>query len=1058
MNAFVRRHLTVLKLSTAALSIAAAVSAVPAVAQETTSSIRGLIMATEGNPADVEVKITHVPSGTVSTATVNEEGRFGATGLRVGGPYTIQLTGPGFKPFKVEEVYVQLGQPYFLGVPMEMAGGDVQEVVITGTRLAELAAGIGTQFSEEDIRNAPSISRDLRDVIRNDPKVSLDPTNVNAISIAGTNNRFNSLTVDGVRQSDDFGLNNNGYPTQRSPISIDAVEQVSVLTAPYDVEYSNFQGGTINIVTKSGTNEFHGSVFGYYNDDSIAGDKSRERDLTFSFEEKTYGGTLGGPILQDKLFFFGSYENFKRKAPVETGPAGSGLPVEVPQVTQADYNAVINAARSVYNFDPLELSDELKEKDEKILGKIDWNITEAHRATFTYQRTEGNEVVQNNSSLSLRRVASPSNWYNRAITMNAYSGQLFSDWTDNFSTELKFGIKEVEVLQNPLAGNEFAEMQVTTPGGGTVYIGPDESRHANYLTNDLQTFKAKAQYLWGDHTFTGGYEREDLDIFNLFVQRAQGQFIFASINDFIARRATTLNYQNAFTNDANDAAADFSYAVDSFYLQDEFIATDALTVQFGVRYDRWSSDDTPPENANYIARNGFSNTETLDGRDLWQPRLGITYQATDTTTIRGGAGKFGGGSPNVWISNSFSNDGTTVVSQTINRTSPLASALDNVNGFDLPQNVLNNHTTLRGNGPVNAIDPKFKIPSSWRYSFAVDQVFDMGALGDEWQLTAEVLYTETEDAPIWRDLVLTRTGTAPDGRPIYGRRTGVPGSVGNDLLLTNTGEGHGLVLSFDLSKQWATDFGDFDGRVGYAYQDIKDVNPGTSSTALSNWDNLATSDINDPDLATSNYEIKHRFTYGGSWAKAFFGDYETGFSFFGESRIGRPYSYTFAGNSPVFGDPRQGSRQRQLFYVPRDQNDVILGAGLTWAQLDKFITDEGLDNYRGQIAPRNGFNSPWVHQIDIRFSQEIPGIFEGHKGIFTFDILNFGNLVNSDWGRLEQVSFPGVSPVVQAALDPATGKYVYTLPSGSTTLQGARNTLSAQNSVWRMQVGVRYEF
>lgn len=1063
--AILRRQLSTLNIGTGVLALAVASSwAIPAIAQETTSSMVGFITNADGSPAaGATVEIVHAPSGTRSVATANAEGRYSAAGLRVGGPYNVRVVSPGNPPQVIEGLFISLGKAFTLDLALQQ-GDMMQEIVVTGDRLTAAVAGTGRSFSEDQIKNSPTVNRDLKSTLKLDPRVSLDPTNLDAISIAGTNNRFNQISVDGVRQSDDFGLNNNGYPTQRSPISLDAIDQLAIVTNPFDVEYTGFQGGLVNIVTKSGTNDFHGSAFYYYTDGDLTGDKNKNNNYTFNFKEKTYGGTLGGPIIQDKLFFFGSYEKLDAETPQETGPSDGSAPVKIPGVTQAEYNQVLDIANRVYNYDAGALGSTLPEKDEKILARVDWNITEGHRATVSYQRTKGNGTSDTGNSVSSRTIATLGHLYDRSVTMDQYAGQLYSDWSDNFSTELKFGRKEVVTGQKSLRGTDFAEMEIRTVGGGTINVGPDEFRHANELTNDLNTYKAKGEYLWGDHTLTFGYEREELEIFNLFVPASQGFYIFNSIADFEARRAASFRYANALSNNADDGAAQFGYQTNSLYLEDKWDVTADLELTYGLRYDWWESSDKPNLNQIFTTRYGFDNTRTLDGLDLWSPRVGFKYEVNEDTTLSGGVGVFGGGTPNVWVSNSFSNDGVSITNQSITRnangtftlspgtpaSSTLgAAALNNVNGFDLPAELLARHGGLSGQGDVNAIAPGFNIPSEWQFALTVDHRFDIEGFGDNWRLSATGQYAKTRDAATWINGRYVVNGTLPDGRPRYVLRTGAP--TGNDLILDTQSKGDRLTITTMLDKEWQTDFGDINTFAGYTYQDSNEVNPGTSSTALSNWDNIAVADMNDPELATSNYEIKHRFVYAASWEKEWFTDLISTISVVGESRSGRPYSFTFRDGGPIFNDPRQNTRDRQLFYVPSSCTDVTL-VGATCDQLNDYIARNGLEQYRGQVVPRNSHRAPWVHQVDLAFKQEIPSFFEGHKAAFTLDIRNVGNLINSDWGRLEQVGFPGVVPVTVPSIGP-DGKYVYTGALADPSINA-----NAKSSVWQIQVGVRYEF
>ena len=438
---------------------------------------------------------------------------------------------------------------------------------------------------------------------------------------------------------------------------------------------------------------------------------------------------------------------------------------------------------------------------------------------------------------------------------------------------------------------------------------------------------------------------------------------------------------------------------------------------------------------------------------------------TERTTVHGGAGAFGGGAPNVWISNSYSNTGVITASQQITPTSPLAAALQNVNGAQLPAAVLAAQTQLSGSGSVNALDPNFKVPSVFKYSLGVDRVTDIKWLGDGWKLAAEAVFSDVRNGVLWRDLRLVQTGTAPDGRPIYGYRSTDPSSgVGarptsiNDLLLTDTHSGSSLSLTTDAQKTWNTNYGRFDLFLAYAYTDSRDVNSGTSSTALSNWDSLALSDPNNPGVATSNYQTHHRFVVNFGWQKAFFPDLLTAAGVFVERRSGQPFSYTFANGTSVFGDPRQGARQHQLLYVPKDDSDYEVSGNLTQAQFDAFINASGLSRYRGRIAPRNTFSSPWWTSADLRLSQELPGLFKGAKGILSLDIINVANLLNNKWGRFQEVGFPYVWPVVNAKIDAATGKYQYSAINAAGPQVANYSLVVPQVSIWRMNLGIRYQF
>ncbi len=1025
-------------------------------AQEINSNMRGTVTLASGAPAvGATVTVLHVPSGTVARATTGSNGVFTERGLRPGGPYTVTITAPGKAPYRIEDVFLALAETYRLNIALDDIVRE-EAIVVTASALGINGGTFGSSstFGLDTIEGVPTVNRDLKEVIKMDPSVILDATNQDAISIAGGNNRFLSLTVDGVQQNDIFGLNNSGFPTLRAPVSIDAISQLSVEKTPFDVEFSGFQSGSINIVTKSGTNDFHGSAFGFRRNSGLTGGG-------LVVDEWTYGGTFGGPIIKDKLFFFVGYDRFEATNVFDRGPAGSGAVNEISGVTVSEANQVRDIMQSVYGFDPLGFaSDSLKEIDEKMIGKIDWNITDNHRASFTHQRTKGNQLRPQNSFGN--NVALLSDWYNNSQKLRSYSFQLLSDWTDNLSTEVKISYKNSPTDQIPLGGTDFGLFEIETPGdgdNGSIFLGPDFFRHANDLENDTWRYKFTADYAAGDHLMTFGLERESTDIFNLFVPGSRGSYVFDSIADLQAQTPSSLFYQNAISNNPLDGSATWSFSINSLYLQDEWTVNDTLTVLAGVRYEDYgSTDDAITSNPIFAGRYGFDNTSTLSGRDIILPRVGFQWTPDDNTTFHGGFGLFSGGSPNVWISNNYSNDGITIDGIFL----PNPGVVD---GFNVPAAAQNG--LVAGDGSVNALDPSFNIPSQWKVSLGVEKDADIpmvgSFLGDDWRFGADIIYSSVKDGVFWKDLTCgTPVSRASDGRPIYDCD---PNRF--DLLLTNTKLGHGTVISVTAEKSF---WEGMDFRTSYSNQNIKDANSGLSSTATSNFGKNASYDKNTPILGTANFERKHRFTFNFDYRHNFFGDNQTRFTLFGESRSGSPFSYTFddrtgRGSNSPFGISRTFARRdTQLFYVPTGPGDtkVDLSGIADQAAFFSFLSSSGLDKFAGQIAPRNGFTSPWASRWDFGIRQEIPGIFPAAaKGILSFDIRNIGNLIDNGWGQLDQIRFHFVQPVVIATVDPVTGQLAYSgFGSGIGTSGGrfSNNSNFVNASNWSAQVGLKYQF
>ncbi len=1060
--------------------------------QETTAGMRGTVSTPDGTPATgVQVVVTDTRTGNSRTTSTGSNGVFQLSGLRVGGPYNVRITSDRYSDQTVSELFLNLGETYTFDVSLRDVA--MEEIVVTASALqfVDVAVGPSSTFDLNDLTATPAVNRDIRDMIRIDPRIYIDEAFVDSINCAGANPRFNSLTVDGVRLNDAFGLNSNGYPTERMPFSFDAIQQVAVELAPFDVEYGGFTACNINAVTKSGTNEFHGSVFYDFTSDSLTGDKLEGDSIDLgSFDEDRYGITFGGPIIKDNLFFFVAYEKLEGANVFDRGPAGSGRGREIAGVSQADFDLIDQTARNVYDYDPGGLPASLPVEDEKLLVKFDWNINDAHRAAFTYNYNDGFNIAQADGDDN--ELEFSNHYYERGAELDSYSLQLFSDWSENFFTELRVGYTELDNRQISLGGTDFGEFQITTfndPDNdgvlsrATVYLGADDSRHANKLKYDNTNIKLAGSYILGDHVITAGVERESFDVFNLFIQEAEGEFRFSSVQDFIDGTPNRITYENArITNNPNDAAANFQYDINTLYLQDEWtIPSLNLTLVGGLRYEGYDSDDVPPENPNFVDRYGYSNAKSFDGESLLQPRLGFTWEPLDSLSVRGGIGLYSGGNPNVWLSNNYSNNGITQVEvqdrslddpdnpdtlftiETCADEECTSTVSDGSNaGFGIPKDLFDAVASGTVDSGVNAIDRDFDIPSEFKFAIGASWFFDAPFnLGRDYRLDADLLYSKSRDSAIITDATLEQIGTAPDGRPIY---RGIdrsdpdcadptsPDCSGRtqDFLLSNADDdGEQTVFSVALSR--SHDWG-LDWTFAYAYTEATDANPMTSSVAFSNFSNIAVSDPNNPEAARSNYEIQNRFTLRLDYERAFFGDLATRFTVFGSANEGRPFSYTFT-DGFMFGDS-VGFISRHLLYVPTGLNDpnVVFDAGFNTDAFFQFVNDSGLSEFSGQISNRNAFKSSWWTKFDVKIEQELPGFADDHNFEGFLIIENFGNFLNDDWGVLKEAGFPRTQPVVEASINDQN-QYVF---ENFFEPQGQGRATDA--SLWEIRVGVRYQF
>jgi hypothetical protein len=1028
-------------------------------ANETSSSILGKVNTPAGQPAaNTKVTITHIPSGTVKVVETNESGSYSARGLRVGGPYTIVIDSDEFKDQQQNNVYLEVGKPLRISTDLDV--DDVERIAVTGSRVVGFTnKGSAGSWGSDDIMNAAGGNRDLKDVLRTNPLVNLSTDDDGTMSIAGSNPRFNSFTVDGVRQNDDFGLNGNGYPTQRSPISIDAIEQVSVETTPFSARNGGFSGGQINAVTKSGTNEFHGSLSWEKDSDSWAGtpkdpaweddlnDPNDSPDIDLDFESTTYAATLGGPIIEDKLFFFASYEKFDAPAQIEFGPDGTSAP-NATDASLADYEELRSVAQSVYGVDIGTWDKQPEEKDEKVLVKLDWNINDDHRASLTYQKTEGN--VTRNTTSSDYELKLSTHWYDKNENLESLAAHLYSYWSDDFSTEIKLAYKEVDTAQAP-STKAFGDVTVAT-ASGDIAFGADKYRHGNELDNQTLSFRFLGEYLYEDHEIAFGLEYESIDVRNLFAQDSLGTWEFDSIADFANQTASGLDYANAYTNNSDDVAAEFTFENTTLFVEDSIQLTDTFILTAGLRYEQISSDDQPSFNANFFDRYAFSNSTNLDGESIFLPRIAFEWEATDNLVVRGGVGRFSGGSPNVWLSNSYSNDGVTYVTGSVND-----DDLINADITKIPQSVLD--SMAPGDGNVNVTDPNFKLPSDWRSSIGFDYTFAVPSFGEDWLWSSEYIYTKKKDSVFWTDLTRQQVGETTTGVPIYEAIDKLTGEKTQryDLMLTNADDdGRSKIFTTSLSKQFDNGFG---FNASYTNQDITEGTPGTSSTATSNFQYPVTTDRGSVNVGTGAYEIEHSFKLSMNYRTEFVENYATSFHLFFERHSGRPISWVLgAFRDSDFGD--QGSfddSEAYLPYIPTGADDpnVVYNGSFNYAEFSGYLDATGLSKYAGGNAPKGADRAPWVTRLDLTITQELPGFMEGHKGELFFNIRNLLNLIDSSKGQALRSQY-STTALVDYDIDDA-GRYVYSRPYGG--FDGNNwDTFDAEKSAWSVKMGVRYRF
>jgi hypothetical protein len=1122
-----------------ALAVAAIVCVAPAMAQNTTSAIAGRVVDDAGRPvAGAQVNIRHVESGTGTTATTDSDGRYTARGLRPGGPYTITVSAAG-RTERQEGVILALAETLALETRLAPAA---QQIVVTGranNTIDRSAMGAGTNLGSRELQALASIQRSLQDYARTDPRIAQTDKERGEISAGGQNTRFNSITIDGVTTNDTFGLEANNLPTIKQPISIDAIQTVQVNLSNYDVTQRGYTGANINAVTKSGTNELAGSVYYVWRNADYVGQRyNRATDAYFpapAFKEYTVGTTVGGPIVKDRLFFFASYEELKSSRNSPTfGPLGSSL-TNVGITQSAIDQAIAIAGGYGIAAGTSQVPQGLQVSVKDTLLKLDWNISDSHRANVRYTKTEQEEPQLN--GFTTTGLSLSSWWFNQTKTLETLVGQWFADWTADLSTELKLSKRDYDSvpivpLRAPAIGLRFSgALPAGTPSSVNannrfLNFGTENSRHFNELRTETTDIYAGATWNLGGHELKFGVDYSDNKVFNAFLQNIFGNYTFgcenatatftyntvpnvdcsamtpaqrdqAVLENFQRGRISSYTLQLPRTGRTiNDAVAVWSIENTGLFLQDAFSIGRNLRLMVGVRVDKQGVPTKPIANAaaaaprvagtadalgNVTTRDtggfGLDNTITLDGDQLVQPRLGFNWNLGSRERpmqLRGGLGLFQGAAANVWLSNPFSNTGAAVTTFSCTTAGTCASVPFNPNA--------NTQTAPAGQTAANIdfISSGLEQPSVWKANLAFET--ELPALPVVGRLTvgAEWLHTKVNSSLYYRHLNLganTRTGS--DGRQLFWTRqaydqacwsgsnltsTGATCTGARDRALSNASFGRNVLIAdktekgggdvITLSVGQPANAAGVAWSLAYTRTTAKEMSPLTSSTSASNWSNRNIFNPNEEVLQNSNYLTKDRISASLSFARNLLSSkHRTTLGVFYEGRRGKPYSWTYIND--LNGDGISGN---DLMYIPSapGSNEVVFRGGAAeearfWDTVNAY---SALSSAKGGVVGRNNQFAGWVNNFDVRFSQELPGFMKNHKATFTFDILNFGNLLNKRWGRIDEIGFPSNRSFVNYNGLDAQGRYIYSLGS----LEDLTTRQATGESQWALQITLRYQF
>lgn len=1062
----------------------------------TTATISGVIKDTSGaGLPGANIVAVHVPSGTTYGSASRSDGRFTIPGLRVGGPYKISISFVGYQEYVLEGLNLSLGQNFALNQTLVETGTELQEILVsTNPLLNDERTGAGTNINVATLNAMPTISRDISDFTRLTPQA-------NGRSFSGADSRFNNLTIDGSIFNNSFGLSDvPGGQTNSTPISLDAIQEVQVNVAPFDVRQGGFTGAGVNAITRSGTNEFSGSVFFNTRSEKMVGDKAKGEDVvTQDFNVKQQGFRVGGPIIKDKLFFFINGEQERRDDPATNftalRPGVNDGAANVSRVLASDLDALRSYLINTFGYDPGAYENyALATQSDKALIRLDYNMSQKSKFSIRYNYLKSSRDVptSNSGSFNNRRDNGfAMNFQNANYVINNDINSIIAEHNflgNRFSNNIIAGFTANRDYRSSLGGI-FPLVDILEGGRNYTNFGYEPFTPNNILNTDTWQFQDNFTYYAGKHTLTAGLNFEAFKFDNTFTPTYYGQFVYNSLQDFYndtdnnpSNNPVLRRYQLTYSNLENSAlpTATTRASQIGFYVQDEFQVSSTFKLTGGLRVDVPSFKNTEPlENTQVTGytfkdENGdpikLSTAELPKTQALISPRIGFNWDVMGDRSlqIRGGTGVFSGRPAFVWISNQMSNNGILTGSLRADNTTGTYPFSPDVTAYNLPPNPGQPAASYN----VAVSDRDFKFPQTWKTNIAIDKQLPYGIVG-----TAEFIYNKEVNNVMYINANLepaSGTLSGADNRPTY-PGLGLSGNAQNNanrvndnvtdaILLKNTNEGKGYSATIKLERPSSKGLYTM---VAYNYSNTRDL-MSAGSIAFSSWrDNFTLNGNNRPDLAFSNNDLRHRVIAALSYRKEYADHFASQLSLFVEARNqGR---FTYRVNGDVNGDQIFSN---DLMYVPRDASEMnfqnytitVSGNPVTFtaadqsAAFDAYINqDEYLSSRRGQYTERNGVLMPWVSSVDLTFVQDFFVDVKGKRNTIQFraDIFNVGNMINNNWGVGDRII--NSSPVEFRGVTAGVPQYRFSAVNGAlpTSTYGTRTTLG---DVWQMQLGIRYIF
>lgn len=1071
-------------------------------AQVTTSGMNGRIV-TANNEAlpGATVMAIHTPSGTKYGTTTDGEGFFRIPNMNVGGPYKVTVSYIGFNEFTQNDIFLSLGQTFKLNTKLTEKGRDIQEIQVIGQRNSLFdpnRKGAQTTLSRAQIDALPTVGRNYTDFVRLSPQVRLtkDGSGNNGISIAGTNSRYNAIFVDGAVQNDVFGLADNGANGGQiglSPFSVDIIDQFNINVSPFDVKQGGFAGGSVNAVTRSGTNDIEGSAYLFFRNQSLAGKtptdiKDQERKKLNDFTSKTYGVRVGGPIIKNKLFYFinAEFQNDNTPQPFDYKQyaTGVGANAATPEVLKQ-----ISDKLNGYGYDPGgygSASNSLEGR--KLFVRLDWNINNVHKFTIRHQYTHGRSISPKVSTARTLNFANAGTDF--PSTTNATTAELKSLFGNKASNSLLVGVNIVRDDRNPIGG-KFPAVFITNE---SIAFGSDAFSAANLLKQDVITLTDNFELYKGRHTFTFGTSNEYYNMFNIFIRNNYGSYTFANANDFLTGAGPT-KFDRTFSlvdnkqGDDTKAAARLKALQLGVYAQDDYQVSDRFKLSLGIRADMPIFLDDPMKNDDFndnvlpkIVATGWDIKGAKtgvkpDSKILLSPRVAFNWDVTgdQTTQLRGGAGIFTSRIPFVWVGGMYNNNGLTVGGLSYDKSRPVGPNNQPV-AFEPAWD--KQPTAAAGpSGQIDLFAKNFKFPQVFRTSLALDQKLPWGIIG-----TLEAIYTKTINNVNYFNLTYVEsgkhvTGNGGDNRPIWRPIAGdTMKTYTNVMYAENTSKGY----TYNITAQFQKNFNNgFSAMASYTYGRAKGLNDGQSAQNSSQWRMPNVRGKNDIDFGYSIYDMGSRVTASLTYKKDYAGFLATTVTLYYTGQAGDRFSYGY-NDKPAYPITNDLDKGLNIMYVPRDASEIHLvdvkdkNGNVTlskedqWKNLNSFIeSDSYLSSRRGQYAERNAVRAPFSNIFDLHLAQDFyikQRDGKRHTLQLTFDVFNLGNMLNKDWGRLYTarlgmtynnytlVDFQGFEA------DGTTAKFNYTGPATKNKTVAQIDDFGLQSARWQGQVGVRYIF